>query len=81
MHRQNDDRGAKRRNGRSARGGGRLILLAGLAAAAAWYATRKSGGQPQDPQAHRADGQDDSASYGAGIADEGTVPDAGIPAA
>ncbi|WP_188762610.1 hypothetical protein [Sandarakinorhabdus glacialis] len=73
--------------GRKERGLGKLlgVVLAG-AAAVAWFAQKRAaadaggdagGSAGGEPKAHRADGSDDSASFGAGIADEGTIPEAG----
>ena len=64
-----------------------LLALAGLAAAA-WSNRDKVMAQIEKFRAegiggsaggaHRADGSDDSASFAAGIADEGTIPNAAV---
>jgi hypothetical protein len=52
-----------------------LAAGAALAGVRALVARSRDGGSRPGRTAHRADGSDDSRSFEAGIADEGTIPD------
>lgn len=55
-------------------------LMGGAVLSAAAAMLWKNMGRKSSPgvRAHRADGSDDSASFSAGIADEGTIPDSSV---